>query len=69
MSEIVNGEIKGTLVNGVRAPSLKELQTRQCTNEELQAALVQLITIVNLNHDNLNKTLPTLQRKPWQATM
>ena len=42
-------EIKGTVVNGVTCPTLEELQTRECSLQELQAALVQLIDVVNRN--------------------
>lgn len=44
-------KIEGTVVNGVKAPTLAELTSRPCTLEELQAALVQLILIVNHNAD------------------
>jgi hypothetical protein len=41
----------------VKAPTFKELQTRPCSNEELQAALVQLITLHNGMHDDINKMI------------
>lgn len=42
-------DVRGTVVNGVESPSLSDLKTRKCSKEELQAALVQLIEIVNNN--------------------
>ena len=42
-------DVKGTEVLGVVAPRIAELTSRPCTIEELQAALVQLIGVVNEN--------------------
>jgi hypothetical protein len=41
----------------MKAPSFKELQTRPCTPEELQAALVKLIELHNGMHDDINKMI------------
>ena len=42
-------EIKDTVVSGVKSPTLTQLKSEPCSIEELQAALVQLIEIVNRN--------------------
>lgn len=48
-------EIKGTEVNGETAPTLEQLKNGNCTKKQLQAALVQLITIVNLNEEQFRQ--------------
>lgn len=40
-----------------KAPKLAELKSRQCSPEELQAALVQLIELHNEMHDHLNRLI------------
>lgn len=39
------------------APKLSELKSRQCTPEELQAALIQLIELHNGMHNDINKMI------------
>jgi hypothetical protein len=41
----------------VKAPGLQDLRERQCSTEELQAALVQLIELHNSMHDKINKMI------------
>ena len=41
--------------DNVKAPSLAELQTRPCSQEELQAALVQLIEVHNKLNARINE--------------
>ena len=41
--------VKNTEVLGVVCPTLEELKSRPCSLEELQAAIVQLAEINNLN--------------------
>lgn len=60
-------EITGTVVRGVKAPSLTELKSRPCSLEELQAALVQLIEVVNVNA--LQRSMAGKQDKEWRATL
>jgi hypothetical protein len=43
--------------SGVKAPGLQDLRERQCSPEELQAALVQLIELHNSMHDEINKMI------------
>ena len=76
MSEINQVEVTGTVVNGVTSPSLEYLMSNKCTKAELQAALVQLIQIVNLNQIEFRKwanlvddKLSQKQNKQWRATM
>ena len=65
-------DIHGTVVNGVAAPRLTELKERKCSIEELQAALVQLIEITNLNQAavcELADRVDQKQDRPWRATL
>lgn len=69
-------EVRGTVVNGSTAPSLERLMSSKCTKAELQAALVQLIHIVNMNQmeykkwsDAVEATLSKKQDRPWRANM
>ena len=69
-------EITGTMVRGVEAPTLHELKSRACSIEELQAAIVQLIEVVNTNAIADRKDINALQRslsgkqdKEWRATL
>ena len=69
-------EVRGTVVNGTPAPSLERLMSNKCTKAELQAALVQLIHITNMNQieykkwaDQVESTLTKKQDRPWRASM
>ena len=64
-------EVKGTMVQGVESPSLDFLKSEKCTKAQLQAALVQLIEIVNMNQidyrkwaDHVDAALEKKQDKP-----
>lgn len=68
-------EVRDTVVNGTKSPSLEKLMTANCTKAELQAALVQLIQIVNNNEleykkwaDSVDTKLDKKQDKQWRAT-
>lgn len=45
----------------VQAPSLAELKTRQCSLQELQAAVVKLIELHNAQNQALQQRLPSSQ--------
>ena len=69
-------EVKGTLVNGEKAPTLEQLRNGACTKKQLQAAIVQLIDIVNLNEIQFRKwaneveaKIKQKQDRPWRASM
>lgn len=69
-------EIKGTVANGEVAPTLEQLKTGNCTKKQLQAAVVQLIEIVNMNQvqfkkwaDGIEAGLAKKQDRPWRASM
>lgn len=69
-------EVRGTVICGTTAPSLEHLMSNKCTKAELQAALVQLIQIVNMNQmeykkwaDQVEATLSRKQDRQWRASM
>ncbi len=51
------------------APSLSDLKTRPCSLEELQAALVKLIDLYNVQGSVMNKAINAKQDRVWQATL
>lgn len=69
-------EVRDTIVNGTKSPSLEHLMSKSCTKAELQAALVQLIQIVNMNQleykkwaDEVESVIKGKQDRPWRASM
>lgn len=69
-------EVRGTVVCGTAAPSLEHLMSNKCAKAELQAALVQLVHIVNMNQieykkwaDQVEGILKGKQDRPWRASM
>lgn len=54
---------------GVRVPTLKEMQTRPCTVEELQAALVNLIELYNAQGAKMEAAINGKQPTEWRATI
>ena len=69
-------EVRDTIVNGTKSPSLEYLMSKSCTKAELQAALVQLIQIVNMNQleykkwaDEVENVIRKKQDRPWRASM
>lgn len=64
--------VSGTVVLGTPAPTLTEMKSRLCTQEELQAGLVQLIEIFNRSQEEfarLGKSVAGKQNKEWRATL
>jgi hypothetical protein len=61
------GERKELL--GTKVPKLKELQTRQCTLEELQAALVNLIELYNDQGRAMQDAINRKEDREWRATI
>ena len=71
-----NVPVEGTVVLGVTSPTLERLKTGKCTKAELQAALVQLIEIVNMNEAQfrswaaeIKNSLDSKEPKKWRANM
>ena len=69
-------EVRDTIVNGTKSPSLEHLMSKSCTKAELQAALVQLIQIVNMNQmeykrwaNKVENVIKGKQDRPWRASM
>lgn len=56
-----------TKLLGTKVPKLKELQERQCTIEELQAALVNLIELYNEQGKLMQAAINRKQNKEWRA--
>ena len=52
-----------------KPPKLEVLTTEPVTLEQLQAALVELINIVNKNAINTNEALSKKEPKEWRATL
>lgn len=68
--------IKGTEVLGVEAPGLTTLKTRPCSLEELQAAIVQTIEILNANAEDMSIEIKRLREelagkepRKWRASL
>jgi hypothetical protein len=51
------------------APSLEELRSRQCTLEELQAAMVKFIDLYNEQGRRVQDAINKKQDREWRATM
>jgi hypothetical protein len=73
---VTHEEVRDMETNGVKAPNLERLMSSKCTKAELQAALVQLIHIVNMNQIEYQKwatqveaTLKNKSDRPWRASM
>lgn len=71
-----NVPVEGSLVLGVEAPKLERLKSKKCTKAELQAALVQLIEIFNMNAEEfrawaseIETSLNNKEPKKWRASM
>lgn len=71
-----NVPVEGTVVLGTVAPNLEKLKSGKCTKAELQAALVQLIEIFNMNEEQfrswateIETSLKEKEPKKWRASM
>lgn len=71
-----NVPVAGTTVLGTNAPNLERLKSGKCTKAELQAALVQLIEIFNMNAEEfrawaseIENSLNNKEPKKWRASM
>lgn len=71
-----NVPVEGTVVLGIPAPTLERLKTNKCTKAELQAAVVQLIDIVNNNEQQfrewaseIESALRNKEPKKWRAAL
>ena len=58
---------------GVEAPTLADLSSRPCSLEEIQAALVKLIGIVNDQNEDVAREINQINRnkqdREWRASL
>jgi hypothetical protein len=57
------------MIEEIIAPTLKELKSRPCSLEELQAALVQLIDMYNDSRIKFSNALNKKEDHKWRATI